>query len=138
MVKLKFVNHSSKGNNWNNWVIALTNDVNRQATGYLEYFVLRADNYAWWPSGNTIDNANAGFTLTSNYNWDTFKDDMDGATVEMTISRDGSTINVDAVMTTTSNKVLTESFSMPNCGDGSQTVRAFLVCDGSWYEIYPY
>ena len=137
-LKLKFINHSSKGANWNNWVLALSNDVERQGNGYLEYFVLRADNYAWWPTGNTGANPDAGFTLSSNYNWDTFIDDMDGATVDMTLSRSGSTINVDAVMTTTTGKKLNESFSMPNCGDGSQTVRAFLVCDGSWYEIYPY
>lgn len=134
-LKLKFVNHSSKGNNWNNWVIALTNDVERGGSGYLEYFVLRADNFAWWPTGNTGDNPDAGFSLTSNYNWETFKNDMDGATVELIVSRKGSTISVDAVTTTTANNVYTESFSMPNCGDGTQPVRAFLVCDGSWYEI---
>ena len=134
-LKLKFVNHSSKGNNWNNWVIALTNDVERQGTGYLEYFVLRADNYAWWPTGNTMANPDAGFSLTSNYNWETFKNDMDGATVELTVSRKGSTISVDAVTTTTANNVYTESYSMPNCGDGTQPVRAFLVCDGTWFEI---
>ena len=135
-LKLKFINHSSKGANWNNWVLALSNDVERQGNGYLEYFVLRADNYAWWPTGNTGANPDAGFTLSSNYNWDTFIDDMDGATVDMTLSRSGSTINVDAVMTTTTGKKLNESFSMPNCGDGTQPVRAFLVCDGSWYEMF--
>ena len=135
-LKLKFINHSSKGANWNNWVLALSNDVERQGNGYLEYFVLRADNYAWWPTGNTGANPNAGFTLSSNYNWDTFIDDMDGATVDITLSRSGSTINVDAVMTTTTGKKLNESFSMPNCGDGTQPVRAFLVCDGSWYEMF--
>ena len=116
-------------------MIALTNDVERQGTGYLEYFVLRADNYAWWPTGNTMANPDAGFSLTSNYNWETFMNDMDGATVELTVSRKGSTISVDAVTTTTANNVYTESFSMPNCGDGTQPVRAFLVCDGSWFEI---
>ena len=135
-LKLKFINHSSKGANWNNWVLALSNDVERQGNGYLEYFVLRADNYAWWPTGNTGANPDAGFTLSSNYNWDTFIDDMDGATVDMTLSRSGSTINVDAIMTTTTGKKLNESFSMPNCGDGTQPVRAFLVCDGSWYEMF--
>ena len=133
---LKFVNHSSKGANWNNWVIALSNDVERNGDGYLEYFVLRADNYAWWPTGNTIANPDADFTLSSNYNWDTFLNDMDGATVEMMVSRDGSTLKVDAVMTTLAGSTLNESFSMPNCGDGTQPVRAFLVCDGSWYEMY--
>ena len=133
---LKFVNHSSKATNWNNWVIALTNDVERQGTGYLEYFLLRADHYAWWPTGNTIDNPNAGFTLSCKYNWDTFLNDIDGATVDMTIKRDGSTISVNADITTLGGTTYNESFSMQDCGDGTQPVRAFLVCDGSWYEMY--
>lgn len=124
---LNFVNHSSKQNNWNNWVVVLCTDAERGASNYSEYFVLRADAY-WW-------NQDEKFSLTHNYNWETLIDDMDGADVDMTITRDGSTIKVDAVMTTVAGKKLEQNFSKFECGDGNQTVRAFLVCDGSWYEI---
>ena len=133
---MKFKNHSSKKENWSNWVLAVTNNANRGASAYKEYFVLRADSYAWWPTGNTIENPDAGFTLSNDYNWDTFRDDMDGATVEMTIQRDGTKVIVTAVSTTTAGKTYTETFSMPDCGTATATIRAFLTCENSWMEIY--
>ena len=133
---IKFKNHSSKQEKWYNWVLAVTNNANRGASAYKEYFVLRADNYAWWPDGNTIANPSAGFTLTSDYNWETFREDMDGATVEMTVKRDGATVIVTAVTTTVAGAKYTETFSMPDCGSATQTLRAFLTCEKSWMEIY--
>ena len=133
---IKFKNHSSKQEKWYNWVLAVTNNANRDASAYKEYFVLRADNYAWWPDGNTIANPSAGFTLTSDYNWETFREDMDGATVEMTVKRDGATVIVTAVTTTAAGAKYTETFSMPDCGSATQTLRAFLTCEKSWMEIY--
>ena len=43
---LKFINHSSGENNWNNWNLAVAN-AERDASGYAEYFVLRSDAYGW-------------------------------------------------------------------------------------------
>ena len=135
---LTFVNHSSKAENWNNWSIVLTSDADRGAANYEEYFVLRADNFAWFKgdfNNNTGTNTSVKYTLNSNYSWFTFPDDMDGSTVVMTVSREGSTINVDADITSTTGSTFYESLSVKECGDGTQPVRAFLVCDGSWYEI---
>ena len=135
---LTFVNHSSKAENWNNWSIVLTSDANRGATNYEEYFVLRADNFAWFKgdfNNNTGSNTSVKFTLDCNYNWLTFPDDMDGATVVMTVSREGSTINVDADITSSTGSTFYETLSVKECGNGTQPVRAFLVCDGSWFEI---
>lgn len=136
---LKFVNHSSKENNWNNWVLALASDADRGDASYAEYFVLRADNYAWFlgdGGNNTNSVTSVKHTLKSNYKWASFINDMDGATVNMTVSRDGSTINVNADITTVAGTSYNESFSMQDCGDGTQNVRAFLVCDGAWFEVY--
>jgi len=82
----KFVNYSSEVNNWNNWALALTNGQSRSGTNYKECFILRADNYGW---GTYYVGAN----LTNNYDWDTFKSDLDGATVEISlkISAENST-----------------------------------------------
>lgn len=74
----KFVNYSSKANNWNNWLLALTNGQSRSSLNYKEYFILRADNFGW---GTYY----LGDNLTNNYNWDNFKTDMDGATVEISL-----------------------------------------------------
>ena len=61
---------------------------------------------------------------------------MDGATVEMTVKRDGATVIVTAVTTTAAGAKYTETFSMPDCGSATQTLRAFLTCEKSWMEIY--
>ena len=138
-LKLKFVNHSSKAESWNNWSIVLTSDADRGDTNYQEYFVLRADNFAWFNgdfNNNSGSNTSVKFSLDSNYNWFTFPDDMDGSTVVMTVSREGSTINVDADITTSTGSTFYETLSVKDCGDGTQPVRAFLVCDGSWYEMF--
>ena len=138
-LKLKFVNHSSKAESWNNWSIVLTSDADRGDTNYQEYFVLRADNFAWFNgdfNNNSGSNTSVKFSLDSNYNWFTFPDDMDGSTVVMTVSREGSTINVDADITTSTSSTFYETLSVKDCGVGTQPVRAFLVCDGSWYEMF--
>ena len=74
----KFVNYSSKANNWNNWLLALTNGQSRSSLNYKEYFIIRADNYGW---GTYY----LGDNLTNNFNFDNFKTDMDGATVEISL-----------------------------------------------------
>lgn len=138
MLTLRFVNHSSQNENWNNWSVVVTSDADRGDAAYKEYFVLRADNFAWFNgdfNNNTGTNTSVKYTLKSDYSWLTFIEDMDGSTVDMTVTRNGATISVNADITTTTGKKLNESFSMQDCGDGTQKVRAFLVCDGSWFEI---
>ena len=83
-----FRNYSNKLQNYFNWLIGLTNDVDRGGDGYTEHVVLRADNYL-------IQNPHSG-ALTSNYDWSTFKDELDGALVKMNVARSGSTVTVTA------------------------------------------
>ena len=124
-IHLQFTNHSSKVANWNNWVAAVTTDADRNAGGYTEYLVLRSDLYGWGTSY-----ASGAWTSDGYGDWDAFREDMDGAVVEMTISRSGANVTVKAVATATSGNVYTESFTAP-CGDGKDVLRAFLTVDGS-------
>lgn len=126
---LEFQNYGSKENFWNNWAVILTQDVD-WGTADSEYFVLRADNYGWHYGQNTRDDKTWYTSLTSNYNWDTFKTDMDGSTVVMTIKREGATVTVHADITTTANVKYFEEFVM-DCGDGTQNVRAYLTVDNA-------
>lgn len=126
---LEFQNYGSKENFWNNWAVILTQDVD-WGTADSEYFVLRADNYGWHYGQNTRDDKTWYTSLTSNYNWDTFKTDMDGSTVVMTIKREGATVTVHADITTTANVKYFEEFVM-DCGDGTQNVRAYLSVDNA-------
>ena len=135
-LKLKFLNYSSKVANWNNWLAVVTTDADRNAEGYSEYVVLRADNYAWQYGLNTgPDSSHDWFTsMTSNYNWDTFKDDLDGATVELTITRAYASVDINADITTATGATYNEEFII-NCGDGTQTIRAFLTTDNGHLVI---
>jgi len=127
----KFINHTSGANNWNNWLLVATTDDERGGTNYSEYFVLRADAYGWGDSNYNGDN------ISSNYVWDTFKTEMEGATVDMTVTRTGSTIKMTTTTTTTSGTVYNYSYTQDNCGNGTQPIRLFLTVEAAYLEIDP-
>ena len=131
ILTLQFENYSSKANNWNNWLAVVTTDADRGAEGYSEYVALRVDNYAWQGALNTGAESSHDWyiSLSSNYNWDTFKDDMDGSTVVMTVKRDYQTVTIHADITATSGNTYFEEFVI-DCGDGEQAIRTFLTTDG--------
>jgi|GEM_PF-2016371 len=74
----KFVNYTSGLNNWNNWVLVLTNGQSRSSNSYEECFVLRADAAGW---GDYF----VGDNLTNDYDWTNFTEYMNGATVEISL-----------------------------------------------------
>ncbi len=128
-LNLKFVNHTSGGGNWNNWNLCVCTDAERGGDGYEEYFVIRSDLYGWGNAYNGDNFSNEGYG-----DWDQFRADMEGAVVNMEISRVGSEVYVDAVATAKNGTVYREMFHA-TCGDGSQVVRAFLIVDGSYLEL---
>ena len=133
---LEFDNYTDKTQNWHNWLAVVTTDADRGADGYSEYVVLRADNYAWQYALNTgPDSSHDWYTsLTSNYNWETFLADMDGAHVVMTVKRLGATVTINADMTTTGGNSYNEQFVI-ECGDGTQPIRTFLSTEGGHLVI---
>ena len=50
---LSFVNYGTGVNNWNNWNLAITTPFARGTDGYVEYSVIRSDQYGWG-SGTTV------------------------------------------------------------------------------------
>lgn len=92
-----FTNYTDKADNWDNYVLAVTNGKERNSTGYEEYLILRADNFGW---GTCYDAAG----LSCDFDWTTFKEDMDSAKVDMTITTKGTGLTVTTVITTTSGK----------------------------------
>ena len=86
LLHLEFVNHGSGVNNWNNWNLAIANEIaDRDDSGYEEYFVLRSDAYGW---------GNEDFALSMishNYSdidgdddiWNDFRTTMQGAHVTL-------------------------------------------------------
>ena len=127
-LKVTFKNYTDKSTNWMNYIGVITTDADRAAAGYSEYVVMRADCYGWQGSKNTNDD-NTWFTSnTNNFNWATFKDDMDGATVVMTIKRQQAKVTLRFDVTTAAETPANyyHEFVM-NCGDGTQNIRAFLT-----------
>lgn len=127
-----FYNYTNGANNWNNWIVVLSNGKAPGAAGYAEYFVLRADAYGW--SGGTSYPGD-GPNITHNFNFDTFKTDMQGAYVDMTIKRTDNRIDLVAKITTKAG--LTYNYSFYYVGEMEETVGAFLTCEGSYLEIVP-
>lgn len=124
----KFTNYSSQGDNWNNWVLVFTTNADRDTEAYSEYFVLRCDNYGWGANY-------AASGLSSYYNWDTFKADMDGSNVVLTITRTDDKVAVSAAITTASgNTDYWEKYetTIPNL---PQTVRCFLSTELGHLDI---
>ncbi|HRN15785.1 MAG TPA: glucanase, partial [Xylanibacter oryzae] len=131
----QFINHTSGTNNWNNWNLVLATNADRGGTGYSEYFVLRSDKYGWGNSDFSLSNLSGDYG-SDDAAWTTYRKDMEGATVDMTIARSGGIVKVTAVSTAKSGTVYTEAYTQ-KCGDGTQAIRAFFACDGSYLQIDP-
>lgn len=134
--EFKFYNYSNKKANWNNWcLVAATAE--RGAEGYAEHFALRADNYGWFAAagGNTAENtSNIDFTMKSEYNWETFLDDMDGSLVDMNVEfTTGNVVKVVSTITTKAEKVYNYSFTMKLVQNQSD-VTLFFVNEGSYID----
>ena len=94
-----FTNHSSKANNWNNFVIVL------RASDNSEYAVLRSDNYGW---GN-------GYAACAHEgtqgDWTTWRAAMDGARVTVYVTNvNNGMADVQAVMRGTDGKTYTQYY----------------------------
>jgi len=129
---LEFDNYSSKANSWNNWLTVVSTAAERGADDYAEYVVWRADGYGWQGANNTGDDSdNSWFTSnTNNYNWDTFLNDMDGAHVVMTVTRNGAEVNIHADITPAGQtEALYYQDFIIDCGDGTQPINVFLTTE---------
>lgn len=135
LLHLEFVNHGTGVNNWNNWNLALAN-AERDAEGYAEYFLLRSDAYGW---GNADYD---GGMISQNYPdtdgdddiWNDFRTTMQGARVSLDIDHSATgNVFVTATAVGTNNTVLVETYQQPV--SATADIVAFLVCDGSYFEM---
>lgn len=130
-VHFGFYNYNNNtNNNWCNWVVVVTNGKNRDEEGYAEYFVLRSDAYGWGDANYDASKITHNFVFDAN---NTFNLDMNGAYVDLTLTRDGNNINMNTVVTTASGTVYNYSFSYT--GELEETIGAFLTCEGSYLQI---
>lgn len=137
LLHLEFVNYGTGVNNWNNWNLAVANEAgDRDADGYAEYFVLRADAFGW---GNSDYN---GSIITHDYPdtdgngdiWNDFRTTMQGAyvTIEVDHSATGNAY-VTATAVGTNGVKITETYQQPV--SATLNLTAFLICDGSHFVM---
>jgi hypothetical protein len=137
LLHLEFVNHGTGVNNWNNWNLAITNEIaDRDGEGYAEYFVLRSDAYGW---GNTdfdlaLIEHNYPDTDGDDDIWNDFRTTMQGAyvTIEVDHSATGN-VFVTATAEGTNGVELVMTYNQPV--SASADIVAFLICDGSYFEM---
>ena len=118
---IRFYNYGNRAANWYNWIF--------EAQKGNKYLDLRCDNWGW---GDYYDGANLS---TENYDWSTFKYDMYGAAVEIVLSRTGNTLNFKATQTTTSGKVMKETYTVTNDDFASGDITYRMLTEGSHLDI---
>jgi len=145
LLHMEFINHSSGAGNWNNWNLAVTNEIaDRTAADYKEYFVLRSDAYGWGGKMANVDPTYAynSKMITQNYPdtdgdgdiWNDFRATMQGArvTIEIDHSATGN-VFVTATAVGKNGVTLVETYQQPV--SASADIVAFLIADGSHFEM---
>ena len=117
--EVNFVNYSSKGANWNNFIVVLQAVAQGHASDatihadvnpdYKEYAVLRADNWGWNSVGDTASGL-LPWTLENTYDWDNFLAEIDGASVNLKVTNNGTTADVVATITSVAGNTYTQSY----------------------------
>ena len=130
---VEFENFGSGANNWNNWNVCVATPYERGADGYSEYFVLRSDWYGW---GNAdYDGALIEFDYGGqDVNWDEFREKMHGAYVTLSLdhARAGyAFLEVQSVAK--DGFTITEKYNQKV--SSTEDIEAFLICDGSHFNI---
>ncbi len=113
-IQVKLKNWSDGTQTYNNYVTVFTNDYNKahqdpnENAGHIEYAAVRADAYGWLNGDSSKTIADSAFTWDW-ANWNTWESSvMVEADVTLKITRDGSTITMEADnkdINTTSNKM---------------------------------
>ena len=137
LLHLEFVNHGTGVNNWNNWNLAVANEVgDRDADGYAEYFVLRSDAYGWGNSDFALNMISHNYPDTDGDSdiWNDFRKTMQGAHVTMEIDHSATgNVFVTATAVGTNGTELVMTYNQPV--SATADIVAFLVCDGSYFEM---
>ena len=128
----------SATNTYKNFVLYITNDVDRGGTGYTEYGAIRFDNQ---PSGNSewgdhIDRSCVQSNLTFETDTDKGVDKL-GGKVTLTVDRS----RVDTFMVKITNGTVTKTYIQPskianlNADESNTNIRCFLVPEGSYIDF---
>lgn len=124
-IRFMFHNYSDEAENWHNWALYGAS-ATHGASGYTEYLGIRND---FW---DNTTGSNDG--CSANFDWDTFKADMNGSMVDMTVNYgiDG-VFAMDAAITTAAGKPYTYSFTKDVPGAPAK-ITLFFVSEKSYID----
>ncbi len=137
-----FKNHSDGKQNYDNWVLYITseNERNDDANGYTEYLALRPDDAGWgtlWTNSLWEGPTTASVTRADcDDDWEGWLKDMMNASVDMYVTRSGNTITFNVVQTgIDSGKEW--HYEGAVSGDLPDRINIFLLCEECYLELYP-
>lgn len=137
LLHMEFVNHGTGVNNWNNWNLAVANEIaDRAAADYKEYFLIRSDAYGWGNGDFALNMITQNYPDTDGDGdiWNDFRTTMQGAHVSIDIDHSATgNVFVTATSVGTNGTTLVETYQQPV--SATADINAFLVCDGSYFEM---
>lgn len=80
-----------RSDNAANWHCPIANVTTNGGT---DSYFFRPDNWAWCGDSNSGSDASKFGTLTSNWNWDNFSDNLDGSFYTISVTNNGGTVDV--------------------------------------------
>lgn len=135
-VSKTFVNwHGDEAANWNNFLIVLTSETS-DLVEENAYAVVRSDNWGWkWVDGVSVTAASGelGWTVESDWNWDNFAADLQGATVTVTVTNNGGTADIECQITSADGNTSHYQNYKNIAVDGD--LYFYLTVDRSWIDI---
>ncbi len=135
LLHLEFVNNGTGINNWNNWNLAVINEVaERGGEGYAEYFLLRSDAFGWGNGDFDLGLVSHNYTdLDGDEDiWNDFRTTMQGAYVSIDVDH-SATGNVFVRATAVGTNGITLVQTYQQTVSATADINAFLVCDGSHF-----
>jgi len=130
-LSFKFINYSNKLAILNSWTLELQQNT--------KYFDFGSDNRMWgdatWTGTAKVLWNTPG---TGMYDWDTYIDDMYGATVVVTVKREGAKVTITALQTSTTGKEFgrTCEFTMSDT-EKDLDFTARLLTEGGHLDLLP-
>lgn len=96
VLNFSFTNYTDEAEFYHNFIVTVAPSTTQSTEG--NYFILRADAWGW---GNSDYNS---ANMTNDFEWDSFKSEMNGAAVKVGVYNEGTTIYVSYDITSASGK----------------------------------
>ena len=137
--KFTFTTTNGGGDSWKTWLLIATNGKDSHSSGGTEYFVWRGDSYAWGQGTNSNDDP-TNLVCSNNYAEQNpsgagLQSAMNGATVEMTITRSSGNVTAVAAVTPASENAFTMNFEYNYGNATADNMGLVFSVEGAHVEI---